>query len=194
MFERFTADARRVVVGAQVEARVLHHDWIGTEHLLLAVLADGGSPMQAMFTGLGITHAGVLTQVLDDLGGGVDGAADADAAALGELGIDLGEVLRRVEASFGPGALDAAVPRARRWLRRRRHRTGAHLRFTKRAKTSLELALRESMVLRSGDITADHLVLGLMRAGGLAARVVVAEGVQPEDVRRAVLERLGRAA
>lgn len=59
---------------------------------------------------------------------------------------------------------------------------------------SLEIALRESMSLRSGEITAAHVVLGMLRAGGLAAQAVVAEGVDPEDVRRAVLDSLGRAA
>jgi ATP-dependent Clp protease ATP-binding subunit ClpC len=41
MFERFTDRARRVVVFAQDEARGLNHNWIGTEHLLLAVLREG---------------------------------------------------------------------------------------------------------------------------------------------------------
>jgi len=205
MFERFTADARQVVVGAQSEALALRHDWIGTEHLLLAVLSDGGSPMQTTLAGLGITHADVQARVLEEVGGG-DGDGAADAAALGDLGIDLAEVRRRVEASFGPGALDERiVARRSRWLRRRhrargdrdpcqRDASGGHLRFTKRAKLSLEIALRESMNLRSGEITAAHVVLGMLRAGGLAARAVAAEGVDPEDVRRAVLARLGRAA
>jgi ATP-dependent Clp protease ATP-binding subunit ClpC len=41
MFERFTDQARRVVVFAQDEARGLNHNWIGTEHLLLAVIREG---------------------------------------------------------------------------------------------------------------------------------------------------------
>jgi hypothetical protein len=41
MFKRFTDRARRVVVFAQDEARGLNHNWIGTEHLLLAVLREG---------------------------------------------------------------------------------------------------------------------------------------------------------
>jgi ATP-dependent Clp protease ATP-binding subunit ClpC len=41
MFERFTDRARRVVVFAQDEARSLNHNWIGTEHLLLAVIREG---------------------------------------------------------------------------------------------------------------------------------------------------------
>jgi ATP-dependent Clp protease ATP-binding subunit ClpC len=41
MFERFTEDARHVVVLAQDEARALGHNWIGTEHLLLGLLRQG---------------------------------------------------------------------------------------------------------------------------------------------------------
>jgi ATP-dependent Clp protease ATP-binding subunit ClpA len=41
MFERFTDRARRVVVLAQEEARELDHTWIGTEHLLLGLVAEG---------------------------------------------------------------------------------------------------------------------------------------------------------
>ena len=40
MFERFTSEARGTVTGAQAEARRLHHTHIGTEHLLLALLAQ----------------------------------------------------------------------------------------------------------------------------------------------------------
>jgi hypothetical protein len=48
VFERFTDDARRVVVLAQEEARLLDHDWIGTEHLLLAVIRQGGVVAEAL--------------------------------------------------------------------------------------------------------------------------------------------------
>ncbi len=42
MFERFTDRARRVVVLAQEEARMLNHNYIGTEHILLALSRDDG--------------------------------------------------------------------------------------------------------------------------------------------------------
>jgi ATP-dependent Clp protease ATP-binding subunit ClpC len=42
MFERFTDRARRVVVLAQEEARMLNHDYIGTEHILLGLIREGG--------------------------------------------------------------------------------------------------------------------------------------------------------
>ena len=54
-FERFTEPARQVVVLGQQEARSLGHSWIGTEHLLLGVLAQPDSPGVSTLTGLGIT-------------------------------------------------------------------------------------------------------------------------------------------
>jgi ATP-dependent Clp protease ATP-binding subunit ClpC len=48
MFERFTERARRVIVLAQEEARLLDHDHIGTEHLLLGVVADDGDAAGAL--------------------------------------------------------------------------------------------------------------------------------------------------
>jgi ATP-dependent Clp protease ATP-binding subunit ClpA len=59
VFERFTDHARRVVVYAQEESRRLAHDHIGTEHLLLGLLHDGGDP-----TGQALQAAGVT---LEDL-------------------------------------------------------------------------------------------------------------------------------
>jgi ATP-dependent Clp protease ATP-binding subunit ClpC len=48
VFERFTDDARKVVVYAQEECRLLRHDRIGSEHLLLALLRDGGDVGRAL--------------------------------------------------------------------------------------------------------------------------------------------------
>jgi ATP-dependent Clp protease ATP-binding subunit ClpA len=199
MFERFTQDARRVVVGAQAEARGLGHGWIGTEHLLLAVLSDAGSPVAAALHGVGLTPDKVRAEVRRQLGP-VD-----DGAALAGIGIDLDEVRRRVEDRFGPGALEGsseAPVRRGRSLRLRRRSPAAcsaaapgpgHIPFTRRAKKALELALREAMAAKSREIRTAHLVLGLMREDGLAARAVTALGVPTETVRRTVLA-LDRAA
>jgi ATP-dependent Clp protease ATP-binding subunit ClpA len=200
MFERFTKDARQAVVLAQEEAVALHHGWIGTEHLLLAVLADEGSGVTAALHGLGLDSGRVREQVLAAVGAGVD-----DDTALRDLGIDLDAVRRRVEERFGVGALD--VPRGNqkrgrvsRLLRFGRRRPpgpcgapSGHIPFTPRAKKSLELALREAVAAKSREIRAEHLVLGMMREDGLAARAVSNLGVPPETVRRTVLT-LGRAA
>ena len=55
MFERFTARARRVLVLAQEEARLLNHDFIGTEHLLLGLIHEGEGLAAKALEGFGIT-------------------------------------------------------------------------------------------------------------------------------------------
>jgi ATP-dependent Clp protease ATP-binding subunit ClpA len=199
MFERFTEEARTVVVLAQGEARSLGHGWIGTEHLLLAALGDERSDVTRALGALGLDAGTVRARVLQEVGTGVD-----DGTALRDLGIDLDVVRQRVEERFGQGALDGNGRGSRRWRwRRRRERLAGslgscppgpgHIPFTCRAKKSLELSLREALAQQSKEITAAHLVLGMMRADGLAAGVVSRLGVKPDDVRRAVLD-LGRAA
>ena len=108
MFERFTDSARAAVVGAQAEARALGHGWIGTEHLLLAVLRDPDRPVARQLAGLGLTHDRLHAEVVTTLGGDHD-----DGSALRDLGIDLDAVRARVEEQFGPGALDLASRRPR---------------------------------------------------------------------------------
>lgn len=54
MFERFTENARRVVVSASEEARTLRHDYLGTEHFLLALIRDDQSTAGRMLNVLGI--------------------------------------------------------------------------------------------------------------------------------------------
>jgi hypothetical protein len=55
MFQPFTPAGRRVVVRGQDEARRFGHPWLGTEHLLLGVLADQGAPGVSVLTDLGVT-------------------------------------------------------------------------------------------------------------------------------------------
>ena len=54
MLERFTDQARRVVVLAEEEARMLHHNWIGTEHLLLGLIRAGDDVAARVLTELGV--------------------------------------------------------------------------------------------------------------------------------------------
>jgi ATP-dependent Clp protease ATP-binding subunit ClpA len=63
MFERFSGQARQVVVSAQEEARALDHNYIGTEHLLLGLLAISDSLASASLTALGYTHDDVQASV-----------------------------------------------------------------------------------------------------------------------------------
>ena len=70
MFERFTDRARRVVVLAQEEARMLNHNYIGTEHLLLGLIHEGEGIGARALESLGVTLNAVREQVQDIVGPG----------------------------------------------------------------------------------------------------------------------------
>ncbi len=169
MFERFTSEAREVVVGAQREARTLRSRRVGTEHLLLGLLAQPGTTSARLLVRHGITRQ-VAVEAIQGLVGD-----DLDADALTTLGIDLGAVRERVEEAFGPGALDdpSTAPSER-----------GHVPFTARAKKVLELSLREALAMKSRTITDGHILLGLLREGaGLAMKVLHDRGVDVPALR-----------
>ena len=70
MFERFTDRARRVVVLAQEEARMLNHNYIGTEHILLGLVSEGDGVAAKALESLGIAAEGVRQQVEEIIGQG----------------------------------------------------------------------------------------------------------------------------
>ena len=70
MFERFTDRARRVVVLAQEEARLLNHNYIGTEHILLGLIHEGEGVAARSLEGLGIDLESVRHQVVEIIGQG----------------------------------------------------------------------------------------------------------------------------
>ena len=95
MFQRFTDRARRVVVFAQDEARGLNHNWIGTEHLLLAVLREGqgvgAKALEAMQISLEATRQQVESIIGEELGDRLTAMAARLAAIerkLGEAGAE----------------------------------------------------------------------------------------------------------
>ena len=138
VFERFSDEARHVIVSAQDEARLLQHASIGTEHLLLGVVGE---------------ERGLA------------------AAALAECGITLAATRVAVASVVGMGD---DVP-------------GRHIPFTPEAKRALELSLREAIQLGDRWIGAEHVLLGLVRVGDVAGDVLLALGVDPDDVRTAVV-------
>jgi ATP-dependent Clp protease ATP-binding subunit ClpA len=210
MFERFATDARAVVVTARELAAARGDRWVGTEHMLLAVVDDDTAVAQALRS-LGLTPERVRAGLTGSAqaGSATDGseppeAGPSDAEALRNLGIDLDAVRRRAEELFGPGALDRPFDEAPdRWWRRRRsgrrctggepHAGGVRLRFSAEAKKALELALREAIRMDSREIRLEHVLLGLVRADGAATRLIRGLGIEPGDVRQAVLD-LRRAA
>ena len=70
VFERFTDRARRVVVLAQEEARLLNHNYIGTEHILLGLIHEGEGVAAKALESLGISLEGVRSQVEELIGQG----------------------------------------------------------------------------------------------------------------------------
>jgi ATP-dependent Clp protease ATP-binding subunit ClpA len=142
MFERFDEQARRVVVLAQEEARMLNHNYIGTEHILLGLLHEKQS---------------------------------VAGRALESLGIGLDAVRQQIEEIIGRGE----------------QAPSGHVPFTKRAKKTLELSLRESLQLGHTYIGTEHILLGLLREGeGVAAQVLVKLGAELSRVRQQVIQLL----
>lgn len=186
MFERFTGEARVVVISAQEQAREMRDPFLGVEHLLLAML-DG--PVRDGLDGLGL-GAGVLADhgvtarairgqlVVDHL----------DPDALATLGIDLDEVRRAAEQQFGPGALSGRAKSVRDMPK-------GHIPFTKRAKKVLEYSVREAVRLGSDRIDSAHLLLGILReereSGG---RLLERAGIDVEALRTDAERRAGRQA
>jgi ATP-dependent Clp protease ATP-binding subunit ClpC len=70
MFERFTDRARRVVVLAQEEARMLKHNYIGTEHILLGLIHEGGGVAALALEHIGISQDAARQRVEEIIGHG----------------------------------------------------------------------------------------------------------------------------
>lgn len=143
VFERCAPETREIVGRAESDARRLGHGWIGCEHLLLA-LTRGGGEVAATLRTCGLTPANVDAAIVHIVGVNV-----SDRDALATIGIDLDTVRARVEATFGPGALERSmVPTRARRLRRRDRRCHARrpagsgpLPLSPRAKRCFELAV-----------------------------------------------------
>jgi ATP-dependent Clp protease ATP-binding subunit ClpA len=181
MFERFTTQARQAVQLALSEARAADASRIGAEHLLLGLThARSGPAAEA------IAAAGVSRSRLRALAAGQPAPAPLDADALALLGIDLDQVRRAVEASFGPGALDRPARTPAR---------ATHARMTAEAKESMACALRLAHRRHEGFLSAGHLLAGIIDQGDNGAlRLLSAAGVDPVALRADVLRRMADAA
>jgi ATP-dependent Clp protease ATP-binding subunit ClpA len=169
MFERFTDSARAAVVGAQAESRELGAGAIGCEHLLVAVVAAPGEASRAA------AQAGLDAAALRRALASATARSALDADALAAIGIDLDAVRERVEASFGPGALE-----------RRRPAPAGRIPFTPEAKHALERSLRAAVARHDREIGAEHVLLGVLDAmepGGPAASALATLEVSPARLR-----------
>ncbi|MGL5911422.1 MAG: Clp protease N-terminal domain-containing protein [Phycicoccus sp.] len=207
MFERFSRDARAVVVSAQEVCRALGADEVRPVHLLVALTEAGGATRATL-----ATHGLSPDDVSAALGAPPVPTSQSpldsdDAAALRTLGIDLDVIRDAVERRFGAGALDADDestmsdddPQILRDPARsgtdpgaadrslRRFGLGGHVPFARGTKKALELAVREAIHLRSGRIGTEHLALGVLRADDDAVRLVLRSlAVDAPTLRRAL--------
>lgn len=173
MFERFTEEARQVVVVAQVEAREAREPCIDATHLLLGIAMVGGPGGEAL-RAAGADPSRLRTAIREV--GDPDSALDAEALAA--LGIDLGQVQAAAEAAFGSGALTGRARQGRR-------RPGGHLPFTAHSKKALELSLRAAV--RRGDRAIDtrHVLLGVLAAEEQRSTAVLRQlAVDPATLKR----------
>ncbi|MEV5203339.1 Clp protease N-terminal domain-containing protein [Streptomyces sp. NPDC053720] len=175
MFERFTRSAREVVTGAVAHAERTDAASVTEEHLLLALLdrQEGRAAFAAASLGLVDRRASVEAELATARRHG--GLTRADTDALAGLGIDVTEIVARVEEAHGEGALD----RARRRGARRRP-------FGRGAKGILTRALRIAAGRGDRFIGDEHLLLALTACPGVAAEVLAAHGATYGTVNRAL--------
>ena len=182
MFERFTGEARTVVTVAVEQAGELGHDRVSTQHLLLGLLRPDTGVGYQVLHGAGL-EADQVREIVQQRTPGDGFPTQEDADALRSVGIDLDVVLEHLTESFGPDAVPHSQPRRSR------------PRLSPPAKKTLQLALREAIWLKAGAIGSEHLLLGLLRCDDSDINAVLAElGIKSNDLRRAALRTIGRAA
>ncbi len=122
MFERFTDRARRVVVQAQEESRLLNHNYIGTEHLLLGLLREDGGVAAEALASLEVGLDAAREQVAEIVGRGQEapsGHIPFTPRAKKVLELSLREALQLGHPYIGPGAHPARPDHRGAWGGRR---------------------------------------------------------------------------
>ncbi|HKS48422.1 MAG TPA: Clp protease N-terminal domain-containing protein [Amycolatopsis sp.] len=174
MFERFTQDARAVVVEASRDANELDASEITPLHLLAALLRFPGSGAARVLAELGVS--------LDDLAAEAGrvrrrgGITEADAAALEEFGIDVDRIIERIEQTHGPNAL---AGNQGRFPKRR------HVPFADESKKTLQLCLKEIIDMGGRrHLGSEHILLALAVQRGPAADVLARFDVDANRLRQ----------
>ena len=177
MFERFTKDARAVVEGAVGHCERAGEGQVDEAHMLLALLEREGSRGSFALASLGLTgrRDSVVRGLSEARRRG--GLSRADAEALSGLGIDLSEIVSRVEEAHGTGALESG----RRGVGGRRSR---RLGFAPGARDVLAQSLRIAVAHHDRHIGDEHLLMALTARPGVPAEVLADHGVTYEGVAR----------
>ena len=159
MFESFTEQARNVILEGQAEVLERGDHEYGCEHLLAGLLREGNGLAAAVLAERSVTLEGARAAI-EGLTGPRPASVPPDQA-LATIGIDLGQVQARLEATFGAEALADPPPP-----------------YTPLAKEALELAVAEADRLHQGRVGTGHELLGLAQVTeGLAARALERLGV-----------------
>ncbi len=166
MFVRFTNKSRTSVESAFEEARMLGHDSLGDEDLLLGILrADEGVAAEALST-LGVT----LEDARDECEGML-------SDALSSIGISLEDIRREAGDAF-----DMSLPDDRK------------IPYSPRAKNALVRARKEMRRLGDNHLGTEHVLLGIVaNEDGTAVRLLGRLGVSPEALEERLYELRERA-
>ena len=177
MLERFTKRAREVVERAQSIAMESRASQVRPEHLFAAILWDDQCLAVRVLVAQGTSTDRLHAELDRRRARYVDGLDDDDAEALQAIGIDLDEVVRRIDRNLGGPS-----------TRRRRPP------FSRGSKKALQLALREAIALRHNYIGTEHLLLGLARGEDrVVADTLGAFGIERAALRSAVAAAVRRA-
>ncbi|MFF1693831.1 Clp protease N-terminal domain-containing protein [Streptomyces sp. NPDC058257] len=180
MFERFTRDARAVVKGAVEHAEGEGAGSVDDGHMLLALLDREASRASFALASLGAARR--RDSIEEALGEARrrGGLSQADTEALAGLGIDVSEIVSRVEEAHGVGALAGGGREAGRtgrgWTGRRP--------FSREAKDTLEKSLRIATARRDRHIGDEHILFALTARPGAVSEVLADHGVTHESVER----------
>jgi ATP-dependent Clp protease ATP-binding subunit ClpA len=159
------------LLGAAADtSRRLRHHYIGSEHLLLAIAEDGESIAAHVLAELGLSPEEIRAEIVSLVGYGESPRGRLDAEALATLGIDLDEVVRKVEEAFGRGALERTA--------------SGCTPICPRLKRALERA-----PLEAGDVplTPEQALLGLASVPDcVAAEILARHGIAADELRSAL--------
>jgi ATP-dependent Clp protease ATP-binding subunit ClpA len=179
MFERFTRNARTVVVDGQAIAVRAGSPEVRPAHLFESLVATDGVLAMHVLAQLGAPGDEVRRVVRGLTSRYSDGLDAEDAEALKLLGIDLDDVISRIDRDLSDGGGPVIK---------------GHKRFGRDSKKVLELSLREALQLGDSFIGTEHILLGILRQGDtVALKTLKAFDVTVADVRRAVAEADRRA-
>lgn len=176
MFERFTKDARAVVQGAMEHAERASVQYIEAGHLLLALLdrETGRASFALAALGLGDRRDVVARDLAEARRRA--GLSRAETDALAGLGIDVSDIVARIEEVHGAGAMSGDRGAA--------DRPGGRRSFDRSAKAVLERALRIAVARRDRHIGDEHLLLALTVLPGVPAETLADHGVTHDSLVR----------